>query len=221
MSTTNPTGEVALDPSAPAPVVSGAAQPTPEVITPERFNGVMSLYNKEQTSRQAAEAEVTRLQGLLADAVVSRQVAEQKATELEKGEGNKTQELEKKAGDLSATVAELSNKISQLTSTNARLAFLIDNQDVLPFRDALPVTDDIESLKRAAETFRTAMKQKEDQMRDHLIGTSRTIGGPGRTGGSQWEGADHTKIEAYLQEAIGNAAEFEKRLAEVTGGKSS
>lgn len=214
MSTNTDTG-TALDTSAAAGSVSGESQ-TPgsgaNVITPERFNGLMSTFNKEESRRKTAEAEVERLQGLLAAAVVSKTGLEARIVELEAGSGTKASELEQKSTELSSKVTELAAEIARLTAQNTRLSFLVNNEDILVAKDLIPETSDPEALKRAADAFRRAQQGARQEVKDHMLGAKGGGGGPGRTVVT----SDPKAMEDYLRAGIADGTYYQ-RLAELTG----
>lgn len=215
MSDTNPTESAALDSSAMPPVVSGAADPVP-AVTPERFNGLMALYNKEQNARKLSDTEVERLQGLLAIAVVSEKAAKDRVMEFEQGQGAQAQALTQQEATSQAQRTTLTNQVADLTALNSRLRFLFENKDILDYSEVLPATGDRAVLERAAATIRTARDTEQTRMRDHMVGIGKGSGGPGRVTPQTWTAK---QINEYL--AASPPGEFERRLAEVTGGKSA
>lgn len=173
----------------------------------------MSLYNKEQNERQKAEAEVTRLQGLLATAVASEHATKQALADAGANQTQVVQSVEARATAAESNVAELQREVARLTADGNRLAFLVKNPDIAGYADILPASTDTASLERAAATIRAAHETEIGRMRDHLTGGKASSGRQTpRVGNSAMSAA---QIDTYLREAP--HGEFERRLAEVTG----
>ena len=201
---------VTLEGAASTATVTPEQPKTPEQTTepsdPQaRINNLMSSWQREQ-------AEVTKLQGLVATTTAENVALKEKLADLESGKTGAETAAGEQVKEASAKVAELEAQIATLTADNAKLQVLVENPDLAAYRDILPVTGDKAALDRAISTIRGARDAETTRLRDALTmprgGSQIPRGSLGAMTSDQ--------ISAYLLNG-GPAHEFEKRLAELTG----
>lgn len=106
----------------------------------------------------------------------------------------------------SARIAELEAEIARLKAENERLAFIVDNPDIAPYRDILPAGD-IERLKAAADVIRRANR--------FAPGGAQRIPTPAQTPKRRFESAPTPEdITAYVESAP-TLEERRRRLDEI------
>jgi len=183
---------------------TGAASPgAPDA----RINALMSKWQK-------SEAEIQRLQGLLATAVTREAEQNARINEQEGGIQDAVAVARTNADTAQARVAELEQQFADLTAQTVRLQFIADNPDLAEYRDILPNGIDKAKLESAAITIRTARESESDRRRTHATIPAAA----GQTPRKPMIAMTPAEIDTYLRNAPPD--EFETRLAEVTGRTS-
>lgn len=189
------------------------ADPQSQQTTEQRLNNLMSKWQTEEGLRKQNDAEVSRLQTLLAEAVVREATLKQQLAEAGTGSSEATSAAEKRATDAEARVKELEASVAKDAGELAKLRFLAANADLIQYASILPQTANVAALEAAAVTIRNARQADTQQIREHSA-TPRGPGGqPSRSGRV---GMTPAEIKAYLDPSLA-PAEYEKRLKEVTG----
>jgi len=176
-------------------------------VAQQRINDLMSKWQSEQAVSQRLQTEVTRLQGLLATAVGTEADLRQQISQATQGTDSKISEADQRATTAESVVADLRSEVGTLRATNARLSYVVANQDLVAYAAVLPTTEDTATLDAAAATIRNA-----NQSFRQNLNPSRSGGQTPRTGIVAPMNADD--IGAYLRN--GPADQFEQRLAEAT-----
>jgi DNA repair exonuclease SbcCD ATPase subunit len=176
----------------------------------QRINDLMGKWQSEQAVNNRLQAEITRLQGLLATAVTTEAELRQQITTAATQTTEQTQAAEQRATAAESLVAELRQTVTTLEAKVQKADFLLANGDLIAYASVLPQTGDVATLQAAAETIRAANAQTQTAMRNQLTQPSRGGQTPRGPAAAPMAPAD---IEAYLRN--GPASEFEQRLATV------